>query len=220
MNPFIVATEIIRGKDLYRIFMNAECSNHSISGITLDVGSGRKLASYYRFLKKNGEGIKLERLDLGFDSKDMGKIINLEKDALPFSPDETDTLLLFNVLEHLYNYRHVLTEIKRVLKPGGKLVGAVPFLVPFHPDPHDYWRYTVESLEKIFSEQGFVQIKIRSFGYGPAVAAFAQIEGVIPRIVKLVVLPFVFLFDWLITSFRPKLGKNKFCLGVFFSVSK
>lgn len=216
MSIFKYYKEVWRGKDLYRIFMNEECRNQTVRGKVLDIGSGVKLASYHRFLKKEKDAA-VECLDLCFDGE-SGRRIDLEKDFLPHATAGVDTLLLFNVLEHLYNYSLVLSEIKRVLKPGGKLIGAVPFLVAYHPDPHDYWRYTKEALEKIFMTAGFTNIQIKPFGYGPCVAAFSQMEMIIPKILKIFLVPSVLFFDWLIVKLRPKMNKERFSLGLFFRV--
>lgn len=218
MNIITVWREMWRGKDLYRILMNEECSRETIRGKVLDVGSGKTLASYHRFLKQE-PNTKIEYLDLGFDQTAAGgQPIDLEKDFLPHASGSVDTVLLFNVLEHLYNYRLVLTEIKRVLKSGGDFIGVVPFLVSYHPDPHDYWRYTPETLQKIFMEVGFTNIQIRPFGFGPAAASFSQLEMALPRVLKIILVPGVLFVDRVITKFRPKLGKEKFSLGLFFKV--
>lgn len=210
--------EIWRGKDLNRIFMNEECRNYSIYGKTIDVGSGLKLASYHRFLKRE-QNATVEFLDLGFEAGQEGKKINLEKDHFPQPSVSIDTILLFNILEHIYNYQLVLSEIKRVLKPNGQLLGAAPFLIAYHPDPHDYWRYTREALEKIFTAAGFTNIEIKAFGYGPVSAAFSQMETVIPKILKIILVPGILFADWFIIKLRPKLNKEKFSLGLFFRVS-
>ena len=46
--------------------------------------------------------------------------------ALPFSDDEFDAVISFYSLEHIHPLRDYLLEIRRVLKPGGVLVGAIP----------------------------------------------------------------------------------------------
>ncbi len=211
-------SELWRGKDLYRIFMNQECMRYSMRGKVLDIGSGLKLASYHRFLRREPSAL-IECLDLGFEGEGGGHI-DLEKDYLPHASESVDTVLLFNVLEHLYNYSLVLSEIKRVLKPGGQLLGVVPFLVAYHPDPHDYWRYTKETLHKIFTAAGFSHIEIKSFGYGPGVAALSQMEPVLPRPLKILGVLETLFFDWFVLKFRPKMNKDKFPLGLFFVVKK
>ncbi|MBS0461884.1 MAG: class I SAM-dependent methyltransferase, partial [Proteobacteria bacterium] len=61
---------------------------------------------------------------------------------LPFVDDSFDSVLLLEVLEHVAQPGAVLTEIRRVLKPGGVLLPSMPFLYPLHDAPHDYQRYT------------------------------------------------------------------------------
>ena len=40
---------------------------------------------------------------------------------MPWEDNSFDHVLFFNVLEHIFNYNHIVAEIARVLKPGGKL---------------------------------------------------------------------------------------------------
>ncbi len=52
---------------------------------------------------------------------------------MPYADDQFDTVLLISILEHLKPEEQVATmsEIKRVLKPGGQLVYGVPVERPF-----------------------------------------------------------------------------------------
>lgn len=49
-----------------------------------------------------------------------------EKGVLPFQDNSFDMLVSFYSLEHLYPLENHLSELIRVLKPGGTLVGAIP----------------------------------------------------------------------------------------------
>ena len=49
-------------------------------------------------------------------------------DQLPFSDGSVDFILLCEVIEHLYNPDHILREINRVLRKGGKLLISTPNL--------------------------------------------------------------------------------------------
>jgi SAM-dependent methyltransferase len=46
--------------------------------------------------------------------------------SLPFDDETFDIVVSFYSMEHLYPLDEYLTEIQRVLRPGGKLVGAIP----------------------------------------------------------------------------------------------
>lgn len=68
-------------------------------------------------------------------------------------------MIAMNILEHVYNYNLFLPEVYRILKPDGILVGCVPFLIPYHAVPDDYFRYTHSSLERILRQTGFDNVK-------------------------------------------------------------
>ncbi len=218
MSPLQFSKEIWRGKDTYRILMNRKCSGFTLFGQILDVGSGVNLASYHRFFKKE-KNINIIPLDMAVDQVDRksSRQLDLESDPLPTGDKSVDFVLVFNLFEHLYNHTLLMCEIKRVLKSGGSMIGAVPFLVGYHADPHDFWRYTSETLERRFKEVGFSEIKIDIIGRGPFSAALSQIEFILPRIIKLIITPKVIFLDYLLNKLRPNLKKEKFALGLFFS---
>lgn len=211
--------EVWRGKDLYRIVMNEACAAHELRGKVLDVGSGMKAASYHRFFRRAG-GTEVIPLDLCFAGNGKGVALDLEQNTLPYEKGSIDTILAFNIFEHLFRYDQLTEETKRVLKSGGRLIGATPFLVGYHADPHDYWRYTSEALRRVFSSHGFTDIHVKPLGYGPFSAAFAQVEVVLPRLFKVFVLPLAVACDSLIFMLRPHINRERFALGLFFSCRK
>lgn len=74
--------------------------------------------------------------------------------GLPFLDASVDTVLLFEVLEHLPRPGPSLAEIRRVLRADGVLLASVPFLYPIHDAPHDYQRYTLHGLEQVLAQSG------------------------------------------------------------------
>ncbi len=70
---------------------------------------------------------------------------------LPFQDGEFDRVLCMVVLEHLEDPIRAIAEMRRVLKPGGKIIISVPFMFPMHDTPGDYWRFTKFGLQKLFS---------------------------------------------------------------------
>ena len=131
-----------RDRSLVRIFLNERLKKENLTGEILDVGCGSN-RNYLDFVPRT-QPVTMHV----FDPK-VGEVIDFEKDALPQSTDSFDSVLVLNVLEHIFNYQHLISEMHRVLKRDGTLIGFTPFLVKFHADPHDYFRYTNEALEKI-----------------------------------------------------------------------
>jgi len=72
---------------------------------------------------------------------------NLE--MLPFASDRFDTVLCNAVLEHVKSLDGVMEELARVLRPGGHLILAIPFLQPYHEAPTDFRRFTREGMKQL-----------------------------------------------------------------------
>lgn len=80
-----------------------------------------------------------------------------------------DVIVMMEVLEHIPDPSMAMAELKRILKPGGMLLGSTPFLFPIHDAPHDYYRYTIYGLKHLLREYTNVAIQPRN-SYGEAVA--------------------------------------------------
>jgi ubiquinone/menaquinone biosynthesis C-methylase UbiE len=78
---------------------------------------------------------------------------------LPIRNQIIDNILLFNVLEQVYEYRHAIIELYRVIKKGGKLYGIVPFMMNIHGDPDDFHSYTPETFRRSLAEANFRNIE-------------------------------------------------------------
>tara|TARA_Y100000310_G_C20462298_1_gene705950 strand:- start:79 stop:777 length:699 start_codon:yes stop_codon:yes gene_type:complete len=77
---------------------------------------------------------------------------------MPFKDNFVDAVICESLLEHVLDPKVVLNEVYRVLKPGGMMYLSIPFIIPFHSSPHDYYRWTAagsRELLKDFQEQEF-----------------------------------------------------------------
>jgi len=211
-NILTITKEIAKGKTLIRALMNLELRKFSLAGKVIDVGGGQN-PSYLRFFKK-ADHLQFESVDLAGDKK-----IDLESNALPYQDASADYVLLFNILEHIYNHQALVKETIRVLKSDGTVIGFVPFFVGYHPDPHDYFRYTNESLQKIFKGAGFGSVSVQPVGGGPVLAAFNILMNYFPRFLTLFAFPWYVLLDWIMLKIRPSLA-DRFMLGYLFVVKK
>lgn len=81
-------------------------------------------------------------------------------ERLPVDDGVADTVVSFQVLEHLREPRTMLSEAFRILKPGGRVVVSVPFQWHVHEAPHDYFRYTRYGLDYLLRDAGFVNVSI------------------------------------------------------------
>lgn len=87
--------------------------------------------------------------------------------GLPFADASFDTVLLADVLEHIVRPWQLLAEIGRVLAPGGRLIGSVPFLYWVHEAPHDHHRYTRFALDHHLRAAGLIPETIQPYGGYP-----------------------------------------------------
>jgi SAM-dependent methyltransferase len=111
-----------------------------LTGHLLNAGAGERDISAW--LRTRGV-TEITRYDLSSNDPDV-VIGPLEK--MPFADATFDSVLCNAVLEHVVDADAAMREIARVVKPGGAVIVAVPFLQPFHPCPGDYRRYTADGL--------------------------------------------------------------------------
>ena len=78
---------------------------------------------------------------------------------LPFAAGAFDTVLCSEVIEHITDDRQAVSELSRVLKPGGRLIISVP-VPPGNIDKdafgHKREGYTLEALSELLKEKGLV----------------------------------------------------------------
>ena len=210
MKFFDTLKQLSRGRSIARIFLYDEIAKYSVEGLVLDIGGGR-LADYHGILQQTGP-TQFEVTDL---SHNAAHKLDLESDALPFKDGEVAYALCFNVLEHIFNHRHVLAEAHRVLRPGGTLLGFAPFLVQVHPDPHDYFRYTKEALERLLKEAGFTTTEVKEIGGGPFLVSFNNTLWMFPKFLRPLAWLWYGAWDGLFVALRPQ-ARTRYPLGYFF----
>lgn len=82
-------------------------------------------------------------------------------DRFLIADNYADTIVSFQVMEHLPEPNIFLSECYRILKSGGSIFMVVPFMWRVHESPCDYYRYTRFGLEHMFSKNGFDDIVSR-----------------------------------------------------------
>ncbi len=202
--------EIWRGKSVTRAFYNYRLKQEMLAGNVIDIGGGKN-ADYIAFMPRS-EGAEIRTFDVK-----TGISIDFEIDRLPASDGSFETVLFLNVMEHIYNYRNILSEVYRITKPGGRVIGVVPFLMWYHPDPKDYFRYTHEALERIFTECGITHFRIEVLARGPFTAAAQMVMQSLPRLMRVPVFSIHYLLDTIFLWMRPNHG-DRYSLGYYFEL--
>jgi SAM-dependent methyltransferase len=75
-------------------------------------------------------------------------------DALPVEDASFDVVLCLQVLEHVPDPAAAVRELRRVVRPGGRVLLSTHGIYPFHPNPDDLWRWTHDGLDRLFSQNG------------------------------------------------------------------
>jgi SAM-dependent methyltransferase len=119
-----------------------------LQGRLLNAGCGER--DITPFLRRCGV-TAVTRYDIRSD--DPGVVIGA-LESMPFDSDSFDSALCNAVLEHVAAPGAAMRELARVVRPGGHLVVAVPFLQPFHASPGDYQRYTADGLAELGRRAG------------------------------------------------------------------
>lgn len=192
----------MKGKPIGRARMNVLLQEKlKLHGSVLELGGGEN-PSYLK-------GIRTESMKW-INADQMQVPIDLEK-PLPYEGNQFDFVIAVNLLEHIFNYDLLIQESCRVLKNTGKSYWIVPLLVCYHPDPHDYFRYTVESLTKVFERHGY-QIQVSPVG-GMFQAAIVQLDPLLKwRILSVPAYGLALVLDLILKKIKGPLYERKFVL--------
>ncbi len=143
-NPFFIAR-----RGLYKAIRKLA---PELQGRILDVGCGRKP---YRslFAVREYVGMDIENPGHSHENEDID--VFYDGKTFPFEQASFDHALCNQVLEHVFNPDEFVSEIHRILKPGGKLLLTVPFAWDEHEQPYDYARYSSFGLTHLMQKHGF-----------------------------------------------------------------
>lgn len=104
-------------------------------------------------------------------------------EQLPVPDEAFELVLCTQVLEHVEDPARALSEIHRVLVPGGAALLSTHGVSLYHPDPpdsgRDYWRWTHSGLEKALSGAGeWRSIEVQPNGNAIACLAYVLAQYV------------------------------------------
>jgi SAM-dependent methyltransferase len=144
-SPFLRANK-------FRIRFKAIINKYNDEELILNLGSGPRCLFYRK---------DIINMDLyAFDEVDIvGDAIDI-----PFKKNSLDLIVNIAMLEHVDTPEKVVSEMYRILKDNGEIICFLPFIVPFHAAPTDYYRWTIPGIKKLFAQFDILEVGI---GVGP-----------------------------------------------------
>jgi len=149
-----------------------------LRGRTLDIGGGQR-NSYYHLLK-----IESTIDSVNIDPAMKPTILADLNDPLPLASASYDNAISLNTLEHIRNDTLAISEMVRVLKPGGQLHIMVPFLYRVHGSPNDYHRHVASWWVDFLLSLGLSPetLTVEPLVWDPMSSAFSLVEFQLGRL--------------------------------------
>lgn len=112
-------------------------------------------------------------------SASVSKRQNLIYDGreFPIKSGLIDGVICTQVLEHVREPSHLLGEINRALKPGGRLLVTAPLFWEEHEQPYDFFRFTSYGMKELLEGSGFSVVEqIKSAGGMEAISQLLSVH--------------------------------------------
>jgi SAM-dependent methyltransferase len=83
----------------------------------------------------------------------VDRVCSAENMVKELGADRFDVVIATEIIEHVKDWRTVISNIKNVCKPGGVMLVTSPSRgFPYHAYPHDFWRYETSDMTAIFGD--------------------------------------------------------------------
>ncbi len=136
----------------------------------LDIGAGT--GDFLMMAKKNNwnvVGVEPNKEAINLAEK---KDLKLLKDTQKLKQDSFDVITMWHVLEHVFNLEEQIIELKRLIKPNGYIIIAVPNYKSYdatyyksdwaaYDVPRHLWHFSKKSIEVLFQEQNIILKKVQ-----------------------------------------------------------
>jgi len=134
----------------------------SQKGTLLDVGAGT--GDFLVEAKQSGWNITGIEPSVKAKAVSVSKGINFAVNLQSIESHSQDVITMWHVLEHVPNVQQEITELKRILKPDGVLIVAVPNYKSYDAQyygnfwaaydvPRHLWHFSKTAIKKLFAEQ-------------------------------------------------------------------
>ena len=127
-----------------------------------------------------GIDVSREAVQYAREHYPQSRFLQASADALPFAGDSFDLVTAFEVIEHLPDFRRLLAESRRVLRPGGLFLVSTPNTLyysesrakdgpnPFHTHEFEYQEFREALLEVFPGITILLQNRVGSIAFSPA----------------------------------------------------
>ncbi len=207
---------IFSNKSILRIFQLETFKKFIISGDVIEFGASENIEKNFCNPKKNCN-ITYSNIN---PSKEEYLNIDLQKKIS--QKTKYDFIVIFNVLEHLFDPNLAVRNLSTICKKDGKIIGSTPFIFRVHGAPKDYLRFTKDHLIELLKSNNFKDIEIIELGTGPFLACISLLRSYLkylPIFYQLLVLVSLVL-DKLIKLFIKTDPKKIYPIGyVFFATN-
>ena len=78
---------------------------------------------------------------------------------IPYEDESFDAVFCTQVLEHALEPDQLLLDVRRVLRPGGRLMATVPFMWGEHEAPYDFRRFSTFGICRTLERAGLTVIE-------------------------------------------------------------
>lgn len=144
-------------------------SLHKSKGSLLDIGAGT--GDFLVTAKANGWQITGIEPNENAKKLAVSKGVSFENNIESIENQQFDVITMWHVLEHVPNVEHQIKELKRLLKPNGTIIIAVPNFKSFDAGyygefwaafdvPRHLWHFSKTSIEKLFGKENIQLVKI------------------------------------------------------------
>jgi 2-polyprenyl-3-methyl-5-hydroxy-6-metoxy-1,4-benzoquinol methylase len=144
-------------------------SYHTQKGSLLDIGAG----TGDFLVTANSLGWLTKGIEPNENAKKLAvsKGISFEKSIESIENQQFDVITMWHVLEHVPDVTHQINQLKRLLKPNGTIIIAVPNYKSFDAQyygkfwaaydvPRHLWHFSKISIEKLVSRENMKVVKI------------------------------------------------------------
>jgi SAM-dependent methyltransferase len=141
--------------------------------VLVDLGAGQCRYKFF-FQHCNYIAVDFAKSETKWDFSKLDIIADIHRLGF-IADDSADFCLNTTTLEHLSEPLQFLREVRRILRPGGRLFLYVPFVMNEHQAPYDFYRYTSYGLRHLCDGSGLRVVSLKPSN-GPLYTAMVWVS--------------------------------------------